>query len=72
MTPHQKARLAQRVGSKQMDFITQCFRHGLCTIEEARKAMKEVHMEVMNKIEDAFFDKKQFMLDRKMEAMSYE
>lgn len=68
MKPHLKAKMAIKVGEQQMDFILECHRQGLCTTDEARRAMQEVHNDTMNKIDRAYLDKKQFMLDRQLEA----
>ena len=68
MTFNQKAE-GIKTGAKQAyEFIQVCYQKGLCTYEEANKAMDSVHKDAIRDLEIAAMSKKQFMLDRKMEA----
>jgi hypothetical protein len=67
---HKKALGIIKASKASYDFIQVCWKKGLCTFEEAKKAMKSVHEDCMNDIDDLY--NPQFMLDKKMEAMNYE
>jgi hypothetical protein len=66
MTLHQQGNAIRAAAKNSYEFIEVCRRKGLCTFDEAKKAMQTVHEDCMNDIDDLY--NPQFMLDKQLES----